>query len=278
VVFALVFVLLAFGLIMLLWGGALVLQGYLYQSPADDLPIRAAAGGTVLAAFLTFWCYLDANNGGKYDTLFEFSPQEMTEYDAFDTVMKKANGEETSIHYNKRVGSKGTTSDFFDDKGQPWKKNTNDSMAVAILIKEKDKPEPTRFNAKFDADGNFPRNLIDLRYTDEAGRYMSADALGRVVRKKTGVLFANLFINFFHFALWWAVLWYGMRFALWHACGLALVLWLFTMLVMQPSLFNQTRPKETRSAAIETRFVALAPGQLERISAKQIPRVRKGSP
>ncbi len=184
----------------------------------------------------------------------------MTEYDAFDTVMKKANGDETTIHFKKRVGSKGTTSDFVDEKGQPWKKNTSDSMAVAILIQEKDKPEPTRFNAKLDADGNFPRNMSDLRYTDDAGRYMSADALGRVARKKSGVLFANLFLNLFHFALWWAVLWYGVRFSLWHACGLALALWLFTMLIVLPSLLNQTRPKETRSAAIAVRIMAAMPG------------------
>jgi len=174
--------------------------------------------------------------------------------------MKKANGEETSIHYSKRLGSKGSTSDFFDAKGLPWKKNTSESMAVAILIQEKDKPEPTRFNAKLDPDGNFPRNLIDLRYVDEAGRYMSADALGRVVRKKSGVLFANLFLNFFHFVLWWAVLWFGMRFSLWHACGLALPLWLFTMVIVQPALFNQTRQKETRSAAIESPSWNLAAG------------------
>ena len=148
-IFAIVFVLLAFVLILLLWGGSMVLQGWLYQNPADHLPIRAAAGGTAIAVFLTLWCYLDSRSGGKYDTLFEFSPEEIVDYDAFDTVMKGTGDDETVVHYTKRVGTKGATADFFDAKGQPWKRNTSDTMAVAILIKEKDKPEPTRLQSQY---------------------------------------------------------------------------------------------------------------------------------
>lgn len=252
-----VFLLLAFVLTLFLWGGAMLLQGWLYQDPAERMPLRAAVSGTIMAGFLTFWCLLNAHSGGKYDTLFEFTPMELVDHDAFDSVMKKANGDETIVHYTKRSGGTGVTTDFVDGKGQSWKKNTADSMAVAILIQDKDKSEPVRFNAnlehKKEADGVtrpvFPSQLTELRYTDAAGRYMSPDSLGRVYRKKSGLLYANLLLNTFHFLLWWMVLWYGLRFSLWHACGLAFAMWLFVMLAAQPVLFSQTRPKAEEKTA-----------------------------
>jgi hypothetical protein len=250
VTLALIFALLAFALVLLLWGGSMLLQGWLYQAPADRMPLRAAAGGVALAAFLTFWCLLDARNPGKYDTLFEFSPLEITDHDSFDSVMRKTNGSETVTRYHREPGGRGTTNDFMDDRGQHWRKNTSEAMAVEIRVKEKDKPEPARFKANLDEKGNFPKELTQLRYTDADGRYMSADTLGRVYRRKTGVLFANIFLNAAHFLLWWAVFWLGMRFSIWHACGLSLVMWLFVMVALQPVLFNQTRPKEPAATAM----------------------------
>jgi hypothetical protein len=258
-----VFIVLAFVLILFLWGGTMLLQGWLYQDVADRLPIRAAACGTVMAGFLTIWCLIDLRSGGKYDSLLEFSPMEITEHDSFETVMKRANGEETIVRYQKRGGGKGSTSDFLDAKGQHWKKNTNDSIAAAILLHEKDVPTPARFTANLDAKGNFPAELTSLRYTDPAGRYMNADTLGRVYRKKSGVLFANIFLNLFLFVLWWMIFWLGLRFAIWHGFGLALVLWLPFVIAIQPLLFNQTRPKETRSPAAAVEQM-LANGELRK--------------
>jgi len=239
-----IFLLLAFVFILFLWGGSLLLQGWLYQNPAELLPIRAAISGSVLAAFLTAWCWIDARNPGKYDTLLEFSPVEVTEYDSFESVMKKANGEEKTMLFKKRLGTHGLTGDFVDDKGNNWLKNTSDSMATVILIREKDKNEPTPFKANLDAKGNFPADLTQLTYTDASGRWMTADALGKVHRRKTGVLWANILLNALHFLLWWLALSLGMRFGIWEALGLAFVIWLFLMLLAQPVLFKQTRPTE----------------------------------
>lgn len=249
----LIFALLAFVIILSLWGGSMVLQGWLYQNPADRMPIRAAAGGLLMASFLTLWCYIDSREPGKYDTLFEFSALEVTDHDSFDAVMKKRNGDELIIPYKKQAGTKGATSDFVDGKGQRWRKNTSDSMAIAVLIHEKDKNEPTRFKANLDKNGNFQGEISQIRYTDDSGRYMDADALGRVYRNKTGVLFANIFLNVIHFVLWWMVLWFGLRFSFWHACGIALTIWMFVMLAVQPVLFNQVRPKDGRVARLELR-------------------------
>ena len=38
-------------LFALFWGGGLVAQGYLYQQPADRLPIRALAGALLVGSF-----------------------------------------------------------------------------------------------------------------------------------------------------------------------------------------------------------------------------------
>jgi hypothetical protein len=227
---------------LLLWGGSMLLQGWLYQDPAAQMPLRAALGGFVMAGFFTLWNYVDAKSGGgKYDTLFEFSPMEVTDHNAFDSVMKRAAGEPITIHYHKRAGSRGASADFVDDKGQPWKRNTSESMVVAILLTEKDQPEPTRFDANLDKNGNFPAQASDLRFTDKQGRYMTVDSLGRVYRKRSGVLFAALLLNGLHFVLWWMVLWLALRYTIWHAFGLAFVLWLFLMVAVQPVMFGMTR-------------------------------------
>jgi len=237
----LVFILLAFVLTLFLWGGSMLLQGWLYQNPAEHMPLRSAISGTIMASFLTGWCFIDARSGGKYDTLFEFSPVEIIEVDSFTSLLKTAQDKELTVDYTKRIGTRGSSGDFFDPKGTPWAKNTSDTMVVAILVKEKDKAEPTRFNANLDAKGNFPRDKTEIRYTDASGRYMPVDSLGRIYRKKTGVLIANLLLNGVHFLLWWAVLWFGVRYTIWQACGLAFVIWMFMMVGVQPVLFNFTR-------------------------------------
>ena len=84
-----IFVLLAFGLILLLWGGTTLIQGWLYQDLAGRIPIRACSPrGRRLALFFTVWCLLDTRSPGKYDTLFEFSNMEITDYNSFESVIK----------------------------------------------------------------------------------------------------------------------------------------------------------------------------------------------
>ena len=266
-VIGLIFLLMAFSTILLLWGGSILLQGWMYQNPADRLPIRAVVCGTVFAVFITFWCYIDSKNPGRYDTVFEFSPLEITDFDEFESVLKNTSGKEKITTFKKQHGSKGSTSEFADAKNQPWKKNTSDAQVVAILIKEKDKAEPTRFDAKLDAKGNFP---AEIRYTDAAGRWMGADTLGRVYRSKTGVLFANIFLNVFHFVLWWMILWVGMRFNLWHALGLAMVIWPFVMIAVQPVLFTQTRTKEEVKVAMIADLYAAPLAKMSHLDARRV--------
>ena len=74
VVLILTLVLGTFALTALFWGLALFVQGYLYNQPADKLPLRALAAGLGVAIFLTGWTYLNtrATHKDKYGVLHEF--------------------------------------------------------------------------------------------------------------------------------------------------------------------------------------------------------------
>jgi len=237
----LVFLFLAFVLILFLWGGSMVLQGWLYQDPAERMPQRAAVCGASLALFLTLWCFIDSRTGGKYDTIFEFTPYDVSDHDSFDAIMTDANGNESKSTYRKRSGTGGATTDFVDTNNQPWKKVTSDKMCVAVEIRDKDKPEAVRFNATLDPKGNLVGDSTQLRYVDAGGRYTTASTLGRVYRRKLGLLIGNIILNLVHLLLWWAALWYGMRFLFWYAFGLAVALWVFIMLAVMPVLFSFMR-------------------------------------
>ena len=46
-------------LFTLFLGGSLVAQGYLYQQPAERLPLRALSGAVLVGAFITIWVSID---------------------------------------------------------------------------------------------------------------------------------------------------------------------------------------------------------------------------
>ena len=58
--------------------------------------------------------------------------------------------------------------------------------------------------------------------------------LGHASIFRTGNLIANLLLNFFHLAVWFAVLWLLLEFRWGHAFGLALVFWTVVMLFLLP--------------------------------------------
>ncbi len=235
----LIFVGLAFSLILLLWGGSLLAQAWLYQSPADRMVPRSVVCGSVLAFFLTLWCGLERLTPGKYDALFSFSSTEAIPIQSFFAIQKNAAGVEKKIEFVKKPGGNGKSLDFTDAKGQPWKRNSSEWMVVALEVQEKDKAEPTRFNTKLDRNGNFPKDADPLIFIDASGRKIGSDALGFIYRNKSGLFVANIFLNFLHLALWIGALWYGMRFNFWHAVSGAFFIWILIMLAILPVLFNQ---------------------------------------
>ena len=52
-------------LFALFLGGGLVAQGYLYQSPAERLPLRALAAALLVSSFITIWVLIDRGAPGN---------------------------------------------------------------------------------------------------------------------------------------------------------------------------------------------------------------------
>jgi hypothetical protein len=220
-----------------LWIGSVVLQGWLYNDVARRLPLRALGAGAVLAAFLTGWCAVYQNDPGRFDTLTNFKTETLDgSYDEFLSVRTVNKKEQKPVRYVRRGGSNEFES---AETGKLWNRSSADGMEVALLIKEKGKDQPTRFEANLDPkSGNF-RPPEETRYEADGGkRYMDLSTLGKVYRVRSMAILGNLFANLLHLAIWVVVLWLLMRFSLGHAIGIGLALWGVTMLVVQPALFG----------------------------------------
>lgn len=220
---------------LVLWGGSVFLQGWLYNDLAKKLPLRALAGGAILALFHTGWCAIYKVDPGRFDTLYSFKTEVLDgKYDEFESIRKVGKNEEKPVKFVR----KGESADFESaDSRKLWHRSDADGMVVAVLIYEKGSKEPTRFNANLTDDGKF-RQTDETRYEADGGkRYMDLNGMGKVYRKRSMAILGNLIANLLHLAVWVAVLWPVMRFTLGHAIGIGLALWGITM-ILQPALFG----------------------------------------
>jgi hypothetical protein len=249
----LTFFILAFVLILLFLGGSIFLQTWLYNVPANHIVYRALASGGGVALFLTLWTWIDASNPGNFGTLTEFSSYDVKEYNSVDSVYKKGNKEQI-IPFRKKAGGKGSK-DFVNEKNKSWHRNDTDGLMIALLIKEENKDEPTRFEVKLEND-KFP---AEIRYFEQGGsRYIDEQNIGRIVRTRGGLVFLNLLFNFLHLVVWVCALWFGMHYVFGHALGIGFALWLFNMLLVMPVVFESNRPKtqpQTSPPTIKTESI-----------------------
>ena len=238
-VLAAIFGLLFIGIVVVLWAGSIYLQGWLYNAVASKMPLRAVVGGLVVSGFLTGWCFIYTADPGRFDTLINFS-REKTDgvYHEIESIRKVGKDEKKPVKYVRSPGGRGATTEFLTTDGQKqWTRSDSEGMVVAILVKEKDKAEPTRFEAKLDAGGKFP--VSGLRYLQpNSSRYMDEASLGTIYRVRSWSLLGNLGANFLHLAVWCLVLCFVMRFEFGNAVGLGLGLWGVTMLAVQPAIFG----------------------------------------
>lgn len=222
-----------FGIV--LWIISVFLQGWLYNDLARKLAVRALIGGLALALFHTGWCAIYKADPGRFDTLYSFKTEAPDgEYDEFQSVRRVGKVEQKPVKFIR----KGNSNEFESaETRKPWNRSDSDGMVVAIMIQEKGKTQPTRFDANLRDDGMFPPHE-DHRYeTDKGKRYMDHNTLGKIYRKRSMAIMGNLFVNLLHLAVWVAVLWPVMRFTMGHSIGLGLALWGVTM-VVQPALFS----------------------------------------
>ena len=235
VIFGLLFV----GLFAMLWLGSVYLQGWLYNDVAGKMPLRAAGGALVMAGFLTGWCAIYKADPGRFDTLINFS-REKTEgiYTEFESVRKVGAAERPPVKFVRSAEGRGATTEFQTTDGQKkWSRSDSDGLVVAILIKEKDQAEPTRFDAQLTPDGKFPAEALKYQQA-KTTKYLDEVALGTVQRVRSWGLIGNLFANFLHAALWCAVFCLIMRFEIGNAVAIGLGFWAVTMLAVQPALFS----------------------------------------
>src|SRR5262245_9810331 len=239
------------GLLALMWTGTLVAQGYIYDSPTDDLHWRAPAAAGLLTAFFFVWMIIEYRRPNSTDTVFNFSGLRSTEFDKFISVRKNEAGEEQEIPYERRT--RGSKVEFVDKKGSLWARSSS-GMMVAMVIDENG--EKKRFNAEI-VDGRFaPRRANDyVKYYEEGGRrFIIENELGKVYGKRWGPLIFAGFLNVVHLALWFAAMWPLLRFQWAHALGFAAACWLIVTLTLLPYMLGRARdaamPKEKRAVVM----------------------------
>lgn len=257
-------------------GGSLVAQGYLYQAPAEMLPVRALGAAVLVGSFITLWVWIDKRHPRKYDTFFEFAPYERQEFDEFEAIrwsspdgvklVEDAAGKpvETTVKFKRGVGAKANR--FFEEGqgDEPFKtngatKNSESYMTAAIRLKPTPEAEPVRFDAVLVEDKRSKAKSYapDRRFMEERGsRYVEADQMGVLYVPSTGTVVLALFLNFLLFVVWFSAFWPILQYTRGHAFALTVLFGLITMLVVMPILFkpNRTSPP----AVVEPSKVAFA--------------------
>ena len=263
----LVFVMLTLGLFALFLGGSLVAQGYLYQQPAERLPVRALVAAALVGGFVTLWVLIDRRAPGRYDTFFRFEPVTTVEFPEFEAVRWMGNGgalkldargnpTETTVKFKRSVGGKG--SQFVEEgSGNKFEMHGTTSaggqyMVGAIRVKGPTDPEPVRYNATLKDD---PRSKTktytpERKFVEEKGsRYVEAQQLGTLFVPSTGTIVLALLVNFMLLVVLLVAFWPVLRFSLGHAVVLAGAFAVVMMLGIMPILFKQNRVPAAAQAA-----------------------------
>lgn len=249
------------GLYALFWGGSLLAQGYLYNQPADRLPIRAALAAVLVGGFLAGWVAIDRSAPGKYDTFFEFAGERTVEIHEFEAVRWQAVPSGNTIGFRKNERnekvellskvkrSSGKSGNFVDDlTGKPFVLNGSlpdgtQYLTGAVVVKGED-GSPLRLVADIQDDNRAGAIYVGgvATFKDPKGSsYIRGDQMGRLIIPSSGTVAVALFINAMLFVIWFVAFWPIMRFTWGHALGFTAAFGLLTMLVLMPLLFKPNR-------------------------------------
>lgn len=238
------------GLTALFWGLALFAQGYLYNQPADKLPLRALAAGLGVALFLTAWTYLNtrAAHKDKYGVLHEFVATTQVPVEEFEAVRRlgikdeKGQPKEVTVPFKWRAGGAGGGKFVEPGTAREFQTNTSDYMTVALLVP--DGGSKARFEAELQ-DGAYTTRADDERRFSEQGgeRFIDARNPRQMEVPSTGGFVAAVAINVLHFVVWFLAFWLGLRFTVGHSLGLAAAFGLASMLILMPLLFDLNKVK-----------------------------------
>jgi hypothetical protein len=255
----LVFLMLTLGLFALFLGGGIVAQGYLYQNPAERMPLRAAGAAVLVAGFITLWVSIDRRSPGKYDTLFNFVGYSTAEFNEFEAVRWTANPDgslkrdaggkqvETTAKFRRAAGGKDAK--FLEEGTElPFQMSGNTGtgqyMTGAIRVKGPNDPEPVRYNATVKEEPNSKRTVFapETRFNEEKGsRYVEAHKIGTLFLPSSGTVAGALALNFLLFVVWLVAFWLLLRFSFSHAIIFTGVFGVLTMMGAMPLLFARVR-------------------------------------
>ena len=131
---------------------------------------------------------------GQFESLFDFSPQQIISFDKFWSERTGDRGKE-EIPFTKGKDERGRVV-YRDADGNPWQRTSASGMMTAIIVEENG--EKHRFEAEMTPRGAFKvDDSRPLRYVEQDGRrrVMTDDAIGEISTTRYGVLFGNLLLN-----------------------------------------------------------------------------------
>jgi hypothetical protein len=229
----LILLLLAVCLTVLLWVGAVSIQGFFYNDVSPDLIWRAPTAAVAITLYIAVWCWIaHGRPQGTPGSVFDLD--ESSEADTFPTlVWIKRDQTEVNFH---RVGKTGTN--YRDSNNEPWKNSTTDEIVMEVRGEREDGTSVT-FKADLTPKGKLKN---PPQFIEEGGRerVMTADSsFGSVPTPRRGLDFAIILLNGFLFVACFLVLWLLMRFQWSHALGLALPLWLTLEVAVVPFLMRK---------------------------------------
>jgi hypothetical protein len=237
----------AVGLMVLVWVGSLFFQGYIYTEPSRGLHWQAPAAGAILGLFFAWWCFAVAHSPNArpedipYDTIFRFSPRvEMVKKPVRELWAVKKNDQKVlyKVFLVPQAGSPPAVI-YRDSAERPW--NSNGVKAIELEHDGK----KYRFEEIKVTSGAYPQ------FTSEDGWSMKvyeSGPTGVPERFQTSRFLANFFFNGMHAVLWFLCLWLLVRFQWPHALGIGLGMWLLFTLALLPMMLGyaaqiaQSRP------------------------------------
>jgi hypothetical protein len=254
-------------------------QNYVYLEATAGVFWRAAVAGSVLTAYLGFWCLLsylavraDPKSPNPFATTFNFNPSRDQQYPVLWTVVRKRHTpeegkapEETEVRTRYQL--------VWPGKGPPQYRKDGlvhgaelPPRPEEIIVREGD--EEVSFKPDRDANGNYkieedkgfftPPTKRPLKYRDARNRVMEEGSLGVLpVPPRTGQIVVNCLLNFGLLGVWFACVWLLLRFQAGHAFLMALACWLVMLFCIVGPAFDRAeraaksqpvvRPLETSS-------------------------------
>jgi hypothetical protein len=228
-------------LLVFLWVGTYLFQGYIYTEPTQQLHWQAPATAAIMSVGYTIWCLTIAYWPGAtttnipVNTIIRFTPWE----DMYDQPAPRIHAIKKSA-YKGDEGKDGEVVEYIAGKNDQGvtvymtvsRKLWQPQQVIAFEIEKADK---TKMRFDFVKDG-----VGGGEYVSKDGWVMPEDKYGA----PTGIpkkfyfsrLVLNIVFNVVHFLVWYVAIWLLLQYQSMHALGLAMVMWVLTTLILLPMI------------------------------------------